>query len=126
MNEELDSQLSAMFDNELPPAECELLARRLSRDEELKARWALYAAIGATIRAEGGPRLNSDLARRVSKAISAETPLGNSSEADLRAVVQSTPLAKPSRPRSRPLTSGWWAPAGGVAVAASVAAAAIL
>ena len=32
MNEELDSQLSAMFDNELPAAECELLARRLSRD----------------------------------------------------------------------------------------------
>ncbi len=30
MNEELDSQLSAMFDNELPAAECELLARRLS------------------------------------------------------------------------------------------------
>jgi hypothetical protein len=32
MNEELDSQLSAMFDDELPAAECELLARRLSRD----------------------------------------------------------------------------------------------
>ena len=29
MNEELDSQLSAMFDNELPEGECELLARRL-------------------------------------------------------------------------------------------------
>ena len=50
MNEELDSQLSAMFDNELPAAECELLARRLSRDEDLKARWGRYAAIGATIR----------------------------------------------------------------------------
>ena len=35
-NEELDSQLSAMFDDELPPAECELLARRLSRDEQLQ------------------------------------------------------------------------------------------
>ena len=31
MNEELDSQLSAMFDDELPQAECELLALRLSR-----------------------------------------------------------------------------------------------
>ena len=38
MNEELDSQLSAMFDDELPAAECELLARRLSRDEQLKAQ----------------------------------------------------------------------------------------
>ena len=72
MNEELDSQLSAMFDNELPAAECELLARRLSRDEELKARWSRYAAIGATIRAEGGVRLNSNLAVRVNNAISAE------------------------------------------------------
>ena len=38
MNEELDSQLSAMFDDALPSQECELLARRLSRDELLKAR----------------------------------------------------------------------------------------
>ena len=72
MNEELDSQLSAMFDNELPAAECELLARRLSRDEDLKARWGRYAAIGATIRAEGGVRLNSELAIRVNTVITAE------------------------------------------------------
>ena len=36
-NEELDSQLSAMFDDELPEPECELLARRLARDEGLAA-----------------------------------------------------------------------------------------
>src|ERR1700760_4504171 len=60
MNEELDSQLSAMFDNELPAAECELLARRLSRDEDLKGRWRRDAAIGATLRAQGGLRVNSD------------------------------------------------------------------
>ena len=35
MNEELDSQLSAMFDDELPQSECELLARRLARDAAL-------------------------------------------------------------------------------------------
>src|ERR1043165_913537 len=79
MNEELDSQLSAMFDNELPAAQCELLARRLSRDEELKSRWATYAAIGATIRAEGGARLNSNLALRVSAAISAEPTVNTQS-----------------------------------------------
>ena len=33
-----ESQLSAMFDGELPGAECELLARRLTRDEALRAR----------------------------------------------------------------------------------------
>ena len=65
MNEELDSQLSAMFDDELLPAECELLARRLSRDEHLKARWGRYAIVGAVIRAERGVRLNAPLAGRV-------------------------------------------------------------
>jgi sigma-E factor negative regulatory protein RseA len=114
MNEELDSQLSAMFDDELPAAECELLARRLSRDEELRARWGRYAAIGATIRAEGGARLNAELARRVSVAIATEP------------VVLAEPAPPSSRSPSRWSGSRLWAPVGGVAVAASVAAAAIL
>jgi sigma-E factor negative regulatory protein RseA len=124
MNEELDSQLSAMFDNELPAAQCELLARRLSRDEELKARWALYAAIGATIRAEGGPRLDIQLARRVSVAISAEPPV--SVPGEMTAALARPAVDSPTPARSRVLGSRWWAPAGQVAVAASVAAAAIL
>jgi negative regulator of sigma E activity len=111
MNEELDSQLSAMFDDELPAVECELLARRLSRDEELRTRWSRYAAIGATIRAEGGARLNAELARRVSVAISTEPP------------VVAEPMPPPP---ARRFASRLWAPVGGVAVAASVAAAAIL
>jgi len=120
MNEELDSQLSAMFDNELPGAECELLARRLSRDEELKARWALYAAIGATIRSEGGARLNSSLAGRVSAAISAEPVIA----VQLAAPPVAAPAAGDNPTRSAPRR--WWAPVGGAAIAASVAAAAIL
>jgi len=76
MNEELDSQLSAMFDDALPHAECELLARRLSRDDLLKARWGRYAVIGAVIRAERGVRLNAELAGRVNAAILAEPELG--------------------------------------------------
>jgi sigma-E factor negative regulatory protein RseA len=111
MNEELDSQLSAMFDDELPAAECELLARRLSRDEDLKARWGRYAAIGATIRAEGGVRLNSGLASRINTVISAEP-----------VVV----AAKPIGGRARRATPSWWRPVGGMALAAGVAAAAIV
>jgi sigma-E factor negative regulatory protein RseA len=126
MNEELDSQLSAMFDNELPAAQCELLARRLSRDEELKARWSRYAAIGATMREEGGLRLNAELARRVSVAISAEPPAITTPDADSSTVAESTLVGKPMRSRSRGLAARWWTPVGGVAVAASVAAAAIL
>jgi sigma-E factor negative regulatory protein RseA len=114
MNEELDSQLSAMFDNELPAAECVLLARRLSRDEDLKARWSAYAAIGATIRAEGGMRLNSNLAVRVNNAITAEP------------AVAVAKAIEPIRATPRRAVPGWLMPLGGIAVAASVAAASIL
>ncbi|HEY0767680.1 MAG TPA: sigma-E factor negative regulatory protein [Steroidobacteraceae bacterium] len=105
MNEELDSQLSAMFDDELAPAECELLARRLSRDEQLKARWDRYAVIGALIRSEGGVRLNAPLAGRVSAVILAEPTFGASP-------------APHGAPRTR---VRWWQPLAGAAVAAGVA-----
>jgi negative regulator of sigma E activity len=110
MNEELDSQLSAMFDDELPPQECELLARRLSRDEALKARWGRYAVVGAVIRAERGVRLNAPLAGRVNAAISAEPALGAA------AAARGTPRA----------SVRWWQPLAGAAVAAGVAAASVL
>lgn len=110
MNEELDSQLSAMFDDELPAAECELLARRLSRDGALKARWGRYAMIGAVIRAERGVRLHAGLAGRVNAAISAEPALGNASTPQ---VTQRAALR-------------WWQPLAGGALAAGVAAASVL
>jgi negative regulator of sigma E activity len=110
MNEELDSQLSAMFDNELPSAECELLARRLSRDEQLKARWGRYAIVAAVIRAERGVRLNAQVARRVSVVLRAEPA-----------------LSAPSAPITRSRAGlRWWQPVAGAAVAAGVAAASIL
>jgi negative regulator of sigma E activity len=109
MNEELDSQLSAMFDDELAPVECELLARRLSRDEELKARWGRYAVMSAVIRAERGVRLNAPLAGRVSSVLLAEPEL-------------------PAPPAARDARSGglrWWQPLAATAVAAGVAAVSI-
>jgi len=110
MNEELDSQLSAMFDDQLPPAECELLARRLSRDEQLKARWGRYAVMGAVIRAERGVRLNAPLAGRVSAVLLAEPALG----------AQSLAGALPRRGLR------WWQPVVAGALAAGVAAVSIL
>jgi len=107
MNEELDSQLSAMFDDELPEAECQLLARRLSRDEALKARWRRYAIIGAAVRAERGVRLDTNLAARVSAALSAEPAL----------------VAGPVvEPRVRRGGTRWWQPVAGLGIAAGVAA----
>jgi sigma-E factor negative regulatory protein RseA len=110
MNEELDSQLSAMFDDELPPAECELLARRLSRDDYLKARWGRYAIVGAVIRTERGVRLNAPLAGRVNAVLLAEPA-----------------LAAHTAPRDRRYARlRWWQPVAGAAVAAGVATVSIL
>ena len=107
MNEELDSQLSAMFDDELAPGECELLARRLSRDEQLKARWGRYAVIGAAIRSERGVRLNAPLAGRVSAVILDEPALATAYTARRSGV-------------------RWWQPVAAAAVAAGVAAVSVL
>ena len=110
MNEELDSQLSAMFDNELPAAECELLARRLSRDPELKARWGRYAVIGAVIRAERGVTLDGTVAGRVSAALSSEPVLSGDA----------------ARTGSRRAELKWWQPLAGAGLVAGVAAVSIL
>jgi hypothetical protein len=69
MQDEVESQLSAMFDGELPAAECELLSRRLDRDETLRARWSRYALIGAAMRSEPVATARSGFAQRVSAAI---------------------------------------------------------
>jgi sigma-E factor negative regulatory protein RseA len=73
INEELDSQLSAMLDGQLPGTECELLSRRLGRDEQLRARWARYAVIGAVMRSEPVSTVRTNFARRVSAAIVADS-----------------------------------------------------
>jgi len=112
MKEELDSQLSAMFDDELPEDQCQLLARRLSRDEALKARWRRYAVMGAAIRAERGVRLETNLAARVSAAISAEPALTGES------------VAKSQKSKSSGIR--WWQPVVGGAIAAGVAAMSVL
>jgi negative regulator of sigma E activity len=109
MNEELDSQLSAMFDDELPSQECELLARRLSRDGDLKSRWGRYAIVGAVIRAERGVRLNAPLAGRVSAVLLSEPSLA--APGSVAAV----------RTRLR-----WWQPIVATGLAASVAAGCVL
>lgn len=69
------SQLSAMFDDALPGAECELLAKRLSGDPALQRQWGRYALIGAALR--GDPvcarRAGDDVAARVAAALAADS-----------------------------------------------------
>lgn len=69
---EVESQLSAMFDGELPAAECELLARRIDRDQNLRSRWSRYALIGAAMRSEPVATARSGFASRVSAALAAD------------------------------------------------------
>jgi len=68
-HDEVESQLSAMYDGELPAAECELLSRRIDRDETLRARWSRYALIGAAMRSEPVATARSGFASRVSAAL---------------------------------------------------------
>jgi sigma-E factor negative regulatory protein RseA len=72
------SQLSALFDNELPPAEAELVIRRVLKDPALRARWERYALIGACVRGEPVhlSAREPDVAERVRRrlAIEAERP----------------------------------------------------
>ncbi|MFT3905743.1 MAG: sigma-E factor negative regulatory protein [Steroidobacteraceae bacterium] len=71
-HEEVESQLSAMFDGELPAEECELLSRRLGRDDLLRARWSRYAVIGAAMRSEPVSGASLQFARSVSERLAAE------------------------------------------------------
>jgi hypothetical protein len=79
IHDERESQLSAMFDGELPATECELLSRRIDRDENLRGRWSRYALIGAAMRSEPVATARSGFARRVSAALrGGETRMGAS------------------------------------------------
>jgi len=117
---ERDSQLSAMFDGELSAAECELIARRLTRDEGLRAQWSRYSLIGAALRAERGVKLDDRVARKVMAEIAQEVTYGESA-------VQA--IAPAAGSRAAPLADRWMRfarPVIGAGIAASVAAASIL
>jgi negative regulator of sigma E activity len=118
---ERDSQLSAMFDGELPGGECELLARRLTRDDALRAQWSRYSMIGAALRAERGVALHDRVALRVQSAIAKETTYGESNAADLARPAVATRASSPRRSWAR---LGY--PLAGASIAAGVAAVSIL
>lgn len=102
------SQLSAMFDDALPAAECDLLVRRVSADPALQQQWSRYAVIGAALR--GDPicvrPAGDSVAARVQAALASEPS----------APVQGSPVqAVPARQR-------WTKPLLATGIAAGVAA----
>jgi negative regulator of sigma E activity len=121
--DERASQLSAMFDGELPPAECELLARRLSRDEALRRQWGSYALIGAAVRGEpifgrGAAGSPADVAARVRQALAQPAAaVTDATDADIGGDGVAPDAAGGRRPRM----PRWAVPVSSFGLAASVA-----
>jgi negative regulator of sigma E activity len=125
---ERDSQLSAMFDDELPAAECELLARRLVRDEALRAQWSRYALIGGALRAERGVALHDRVAWRVQSTIAQEASYGDVATVDSAVPAAARPAAV-SQSNGMSRGDRWMRyarPVFGAGIAAGVAAMSIL
>jgi negative regulator of sigma E activity len=66
----IEEQLSAFLDGELPEAELELLVRRLERDEAYRATLARYSAIGSILRKDSVVALSEGFRSSVMQAIS--------------------------------------------------------
>lgn len=105
MTEHLRDQLSAFLDGELPRPEVELLLRRLADNDELRIALSRYLLIGECLRGVPGRSVTRGFAARVSAAVAAEGAGRGASR--LRAFTR------------------WLRPLGGLAIAASVATAAI-
>lgn len=100
-------QLSAYVDDELPQNEAELLLRRLSQDVRLRQEVAEYLAIGRVMRGEVGVAGIDGIRNRVLAAI--DDTAGTTTDA----VIENEPATRALRPLV------------GVAIAATVALAAI-
>ena len=114
MNEhERPSQLSALFDGELPVEQAGMVIRRAMKDGQMRASWGRYALIGAAIRNEPlavRTRLGDDVAARVAARLSAEMSITPAS------VQPAAELPQQRAARSQFAKGAW-----GMAVAASVA-----
>lgn len=123
MTEERDSQLSAMFDGELPGGECELLARRLTRDDALRGQWSRFSMIGAALRAERGVAIHDRVARNVQSVIAKEATYGHGADDVADTLRTSTSTAATRASRQRWMRFG--TPIAGASIAAGVAAVSI-
>jgi negative regulator of sigma E activity len=109
------SQLSAMFDDALPAAECELLARRVASDPRLRRQWSRYAVVGAALR--GDPICVGNGAGSVADRVWAALE----GEAEMAIAAEPERVAAAGGGRSR-----WTRPLAATGIAASVAALSLL
>jgi negative regulator of sigma E activity len=106
MNDAIKTQISAFVDGELPENEAELLLRRMSQDRELRQQAAEYLALGRALRGEKTFPGMASLRDRIATALDAE------------ALPEPVPVEQ-----AREFT--YLKPLAGVAIAATVALAAI-
>ena len=125
MTDALNEQLSACLDGELPPAELDLLLKRVGREAELRAAIGRYSLIGEAMRAERPAVASSDFASKVMAALAAEPAQVQSPAAVVRPKVVQAP-ATPRPAKISPAALRYLRPAAGMAIAAGVAAVAVL
>jgi sigma-E factor negative regulatory protein RseA len=104
-------QLSACLDGELPPAELDLLLKRMAQDDALGRTASRYSLIGAALREQQAPLASVNFAAEVAHALEQEAPR------------EPTRIA---RRRVRIDTDRWLRPALSAAMAAGIAVFAVL
>ncbi|WP_440995572.1 RseA family anti-sigma factor [Arhodomonas sp. SL1] len=109
MSNQLDEQLSALADDELPEEEASLLLRRFAREPALVDTLGRYYTMRAAVHGELGPAADGAFAARVAAALDEEP-----------ALTGAAPRARGSRLLARVTR-----PVAGLAVAASVAVVAV-
>lgn len=124
MTDALNEQLSACLDGELPPAELDLLLKRVGRGAELRAAIGRYSLIGEAMRAERPAVASADFASKVMAAVAAEPPLAEAPVPMVRPKVVQQPDAAHAA-RVSPAAARYLRPAAGMAIAAGVAAVAV-
>lgn len=111
MTTPFNERLSAFVDDELSEFEARRMAKELAESKELREKWTRYQLIGSVLRDEDLSSVDPAFAEAIAAAIAVEPSTVKGNE----------------RPRvaQRDIT-GWLKPVVGVAIAASVAAAAVL
>jgi sigma-E factor negative regulatory protein RseA len=107
MTDAVNEQLSACLDGELPPAELDLLLKRLERDPELRQALGRYTALGEALRQTKPAIASRSFADKVMAAVEQE------------------PAVARRRVRIPPVLLRSLRPVAGIGVAATVAAVAI-
>jgi negative regulator of sigma E activity len=105
MTDQINDQISAFIDNELPADESALLVRRFERDPEARARAMRYTLIGSALRGELLDPHPTVLRQRVAAALAGAAP-------------------STARPRER-WSQRWVQPLLGLGIAATVAVVAV-